>query len=221
MDANKLNSVLQRAKRLTDLEASGKINQIAENTRNNGKMSYDPDAPDVQYISENNSNFVPNSQPVQNYQPVQNFSSARNTSSMPKEILESFQTNPINTNVPGMNPNSSILDQLGIGNINENNEQQPIITPQKQVIKENFQTQKPISQGTSSVDYSLIKDIIENAVKKYVGAYTKKMISENKQMLEVSNKLSALQIGDKFNFVTEDGDLYRAKLEFVKNIKNK
>ena len=215
MDANKLNSVLQRAKRLTDLEASGKINQIAENARNNGKMSYDPDAPDVQYISENNSNLVPNSQPVQN------FSSARNTSSMPKEILESFQTNPINTNVPGMNPNSSILDQLGIGNINENNEQQPIITPQKQVIKENFQTQKPISQGTSSVDYSLIKDIIENAVKKYVGAYTKKMISENKQMLEVSNKLSALQIGDKFNFVTEDGDLYRAKLEFIKNIKNK
>lgn len=221
MDANKLNSVLQRAKRLTDLEASGKMNQIAENARNNGKMSYDPDAPDVQYISENNSNLVPNSQPIQNYQPVQNFSSPRNASSMPKEILESFQTNPINTNVPGMNPNSSILDQLGIGIVNENNEQQSSITSQKRVIKENFQTQNPISQGTSSVDYSLIKDIIENAVKKYVGAYTKKMISENKQMLEVSNKLSALQIGDKFNFVTENGDLYRAKLEFIKNIKNK
>ena len=221
MDANKLNSVLQRAKRLTDLEASGKINQIAENARNNGKMSYDPDAPDEQYISENNSNLVPNSQPIQNYQPVQNFSSPRNASSMPKEILESFQTNPINTNVPGMNPNSSILYQLGIGLVNENNDQQTSITPQKQVIKENFQTQNPISQGTSSVDYSLIKDIIENAVKKYVGAYTKKMISENKQMLEVSNKLSALQIGDKFNFVTENGNLYRAKLEFIKNIKNK
>lgn len=215
MDANKLNNVLQRAKRLTDMEATGQINQIAENARNNGKINYDPSSTDVQYIPENTS------QPMQSFQPTQNYSVPRNASSMPKEILESFQTNPINTDVPGMNPNSSILDQLGI--TGENIQPQPKQSPsaKRQIVRENIVPQQSFSQGNTSVDYSLIKDIIENAVKKYVGAYTKKILSENKQLLETSNKLSALQIGDKFSFVTENGDLYRAKLEFVKNIKNK
>lgn len=195
------------------MEATGQINQIAENARNNGKINYDPSSPDVQYLPENTS------QPVQNVPQVQNYSVPRNASSMPREILESFQTNPIDTNVPGMNPNSSILDQLGI--TGENIQSQPTSVPKRQIVRESVVPQQTLPQGNASVDYSLIKDIIENAVKKYVGAYTKKILSENKQLLETSNKLSALQIGDKFSFVTENGDLYRAKLEFVKNIKNK
>ena len=34
-------------------------------------------------------------------------------------------------------------------------------------------------------------------------------------------KIKAVQFGDKFSFVTENGDLYTASLEFVKNIKKK
>lgn len=205
MDASNLKNVLQRAKRLTDMDASGQINMIAENARNSGKMNY------------NDTDAIPSVNQT-NYQPVyQNFSEPRRNSSMPKEILESFRDNPINVPAGGMGASSSVLDDLGI--VNENFQQPVAPKAPKRVITENNNSHQPVYQSSSNVDYSLIKDIVESAVKKYMGAYVKKMMTEGKQNISSNDKIKAVQFGDKFSFVTENGDLYTASLEFVKNIK--
>ena len=78
MDASNLKNVLQRAKRLTDMDASGQINMIAENAINSGKMEY------------NDTDAIPSVNQA-NYQPVyQNFSEPRRNSSMPKASRKLF-----------------------------------------------------------------------------------------------------------------------------------
>ena len=126
-------------------------------------------------------------------QPIQTTNSR-----LPKEILESFAKNPLHTEdeIP-------VLDSMGITNGH-------------QVINEN--TQRP--QVETKVDYELIKSIVESTVKKYMGALSKKLLSEGKS--NSNNNVAAVQItGDKFIMVTKNGDLYEANMEFKKNVNKK
>ena len=61
----------------------------------------------------------------------------------------------------------------------------------------------------------MIKNIVESAVKKYISSATKKIINEN---TDKGGQLKAMKIGDKFSFITDNGDIYEAKLTFKKNI---
>lgn len=118
---------------------------------------------------------------------------------LPREILESFSNNYIDQSV--FDPNRSVLDRIGVTN-------------GQQQITETVQTYQPVQQNVGgSVDYELIKSIVESAVKKYVNALGKKVLTEN-------NDLSMIQVGEKkINLVTKSGDIYEAQLKFVKNIK--
>ena len=118
---------------------------------------------------------------------------------LPREILESFSNNYIDQSV--FDPNRSVLDRIGVTN-------------GQQQITETVQTYQPVQQNVGgNVDYELIKSIVESAVKKYVNALGKKVITEN-------NDLSMIQVGEKkINLVTKSGDIYEAQLKFVKNIK--
>lgn len=195
MELSDLNSVLQRAKRLTDMDASGQMNMIAEQARLDNKMSYnDENIPMV----ENYDNQYSTQQMV----PMQQ--SNKRKSFLPKEILESFEKNP------PIKESNSILDSL-MPNQSKPTQPQRV----KQVIRETYQ---PQVVSNSSIDYSLIKDIIETSVKKYMGVYAKKIINELKENNN-TDTLKILQIGDTFKFVTEDGELYNASLKYVKNIK--
>ena len=123
-------------------------------------------------------------------------------SGLPMEILESFGKTDID--YEKLDPNQSVLDLIGVeakDNIKKN------------VIKETTSN----NSSDSNVDYSLIKSIVENAVKKYVGGYTKKLLEEGKKT-QVNDPVKAIKIGDKFSFITENGDIYEAKLVFKKNI---
>jgi len=118
---------------------------------------------------------------------------------LPKEILESFSNNYIDQSV--FDPNRSVLDKMGITGDNL-----------KQVT-ENYQPQQQ-TQSTGKVDYEIIKNIVEGAVKKYVNALGKKMLTEN-------NELGMIQIGEKkLNLVAKNGDIYEATLVKKGNIKN-
>ena len=121
---------------------------------------------------------------------------------LPKEILESFSKNYIDQSV--FDPNRSVLDRIGV----TNGQQQVTETVQT------YQPVQPIQQNVGgSVDYELIKTIVESAVKKYVNALGKKVLTEN-------NDLSMIQIGEKkINIVNKNGDIFEAQLKFVKNIK--
>jgi hypothetical protein len=68
------------------------------------------------------------------------------------------------------------------------------------------------------VDYQLIGNMIEETVKKYAKALSKRMLNESK---DGSSNISALKLGDTFSFITENGDLYEATLTFKRNITKK
>lgn len=121
-------------------------------------------------------------------------------SKMPKEILESFSKNP-----PSFEEEMPILDTMGITNGH-------------QEIRETVQPQQ--TQVTAKIDYELIKNIVESSVKKYMGALSKKLLSESKS--NNGNNIAAVQItGDKFVMVTKNGDLYEANMVFKKNVNKK
>lgn len=69
----------------------------------------------------------------------------------------------------------------------------------------------------SGIDYSLIKTIVEECIRKYAGSITKKILSEQKSQSN-EDALRAIKIGENFTFITSNGDLYEAELKFKKNI---
>ena len=112
--------------------------------------------------------------------------------------MESFSNNYIDTNA--LDPDRPVLDRIGI-------------TDGTQQITETYQPTKQLVGG--SVDYEIIKSIVESAVKKYVNALGKKVLTEN-------NDLSMIQVGEKkINLVTKAGDVYEATLIKKYNVKDK
>ena len=113
---------------------------------------------------------------------------ANSQSKLPKEILESFSNNPIDTSCFGVE--TSILDKLNI------------VPPKKVVNEVKQETKKEIvtEQTTNTnIDYSMIKLIVEDCIKKYTSALKKSIINENK-VNENNNTLQAMKIGNKFSF---------------------
>ena len=171
------------------MQMEDKMNKIATEKRKNGGLSY----------SEESGGAVTES--VQSYSEPQIPRTMPKNSRLPKEILESMVNNPIP--VEGV----PFLDSVNVGEL----KQEPQRSRPQQIV-ENITGQ---NVGTGNIDYSLIKTIVESAVKKYISSATKKIISEN---TDKGGQLKALKIGDKFSFITDNGDIYEAKLTFKKNI---
>ncbi len=142
--------------------------------------------------------FMENRQPTQQMKVSQ--APRQMNKSLPKEILESFSNNYIDTSA--LDTDRPVLDRIGV-------------TDGVQQVVEAYQQPRQVAGG--SVDYELIKSIVESCVKKYVNALGKKMLTENN-----GNNLGMIQIGEnQINLVTKTGDIYKANLEFVKNINKK
>ena len=225
MDASKFEAIKNKARKMIheDAKADSHIIKARQADRNNPKFFKDQPADAYSQVTSFNgpssSNMVNEAyvddsedklgaamdsrmkQFMENRQPTQQTQMPRQMNkNLPKEILESFSNNYIDTNA--LDPDRPVLDRIGI-------------TDGPQQITETYQPTKQVVGG--SVDYEIIKSIVESAVKKYVNALGKKMLTENKD-----NDLAMIQVGDKkINLVTKSGDLYEAKLTFLKNIKSK
>ena len=225
MDASKFEAIKNKARKMIheDAKADSHIIKARQADRNNPKFFKDQPADAYSQVTSFNgpssSNmvneaYVDDSEDklgaamdsrmkhfMENRQPTQQTQMPRQMNkNLPKEILESFSNNYIDTNA--LDPDRPVLDRIGI-------------TDGTQQITETYQPTKQVVGG--SVDYEIIKSIVESAVKKYVNALGKKMLTENKD-----NDLAMIQVGDKkINLVTKSGDLYEAKLTFLKNIKSK
>lgn len=154
-----------------------------------------------------------NETPIETYQPSSSnmiaessmqstnaFTGASSKSKLPKEILESFAKDYIDQSA--FDPRLANLGDIDIP-------KQPV--QKKQIVEQ----AKPSVGG--SVDYEIIKSIVEGTVKKYMGALSKKLINEAKQSND--NGIAAVQfLGDKFSFITKNGDLYEATLKFKQNL---
>lgn len=210
MDANKFNIIKDRARKLIQMDNAGEIDRIAEAKRRDGSLTSNEDG-DVTYTAsaKNQSQMI--NEGYSSYEETPITFNTPASKKLPKEIVESFKKTTIDTT--SFAPETSVLDQMGI-------------TPPKRQKPVRTQINEEISHPTSvvsnggSIDYSLIKMIVEESVKKYMNAYTKKIINESANK-GGSNPINTIQMGEKFNFVTKNGDLYEAQLKFVKNLKEK
>lgn len=124
-------------------------------------------------------------------------------SKLPKIIEESMRQNPIGNQSLDVMP--SVLDEI-----------QGVEKLQK-TAKPRQSLREQAAPNGSGVDYSLIKTIVEECVKKYSSGLKKTMLNESKD----ANTLQAMKIGNKFTFIDGKGNLYEAQLKFIKNINQK
>lgn len=186
------NTITQRAKKLIQMDKQ--IDSMAKAHVEKGDISLD----------EGVTPTLTTPQQPSAARPFQTETMGTVASKLPKEIVESFANNVIDPEFTG----GSVLDAMNID------------IPKQQPIREEVkpQTSQVLPSAGGNIDYSLIKTIVESAVKKYVGAYTKKILSEGVSS-RGGSELKAIRLGESFNFITNDGDLYEAKLVFKKNIK--
>lgn len=220
--AKNMKAILSGAKKLIDMDNRGEIDVIAENAIQSGSLGME---------KEDGSKFIPTQRKVKQAppQPVQQINESFTQTpqrqptmpqsipnGMPREIFESFSKNPPMTNDGAV----SVLDMYHITDDTvKGSTSAPVqpqyaqqIAPRKQVVTETVQ------QNTGGIDYSLIKMIVEESVKKYMGALHKKLIKENTQP-QGFDSVNLINLGKKFQFVTENGDLYEAELVYKKNLK--
>lgn len=224
MANNRFGDTLSRAKKLIDMQKNGTFEKTVENVTKSGKVNssildenYDP----LASVMAQPSQYSDLSQMTQ-----ETIARKGKTSKLPKAILESMIQNPINTSVDGFGDSmgGSVLDALGIDSEQINNNYDgvnDIITETNSTPRQQC-TQPQYSMPTQTIDYSLIKMIIEDAVKKNIASLKKTIINESAKSGSADENVKVLKLANnKLQFLTNDGDLYEAKLEFKKNVRNK
>lgn len=205
----------ERARKLIQMDANGTLDEVKKNAESSGKLSYSNEGVDTNIIE----NYTPKD--INQYNNVQPQDFHINKSKLPIEILESFKTKQIDTTLlnGGMTKtNGSVLDQLDMLTNGKVLQQESIQQPQqKQIVKETVQVQPQI---TTSIDYSMIKMIVEDCMRKYTSALKKQILSENKTTQD-SGTLQAMKIGNKFSFIDSKGNVFEATLTKKGNINEK
>lgn len=183
-----------RAKKIIQMDANGDLKKYAKQATQMAESAF-------------------NEQPMMEYQSAPTYNEPqriKTNSKLPKEILESFQNKQIDMTPLSYGVTTSILDEVNHrtqGQLFKQTEQE-----KQHKIVETTNVQQP------NIDYSMIKMIVEDCMKKYTSALKKSILNESKTN---NDNIKAMKIGDKFSFITNNGDLYEAELKFIKNINKK
>lgn len=199
----------ENARKLIQMDAKGQLDSIRKKAVNEGKISYDENG-DVQASEPIIENNTPKQIPQE---------TVKNTK-LPPEIIESMMKNKIDTTMinGGMGSSGSIIDQLN--EMTNGKLMQDVSIKNKESKNESNNNNVMQTSSNPSVDYSMIKMIVEDCMKKYYSSLKKSIINESKNLSSNDNSLQAMKIGNKFSFITKNGDLYEANLKFIKNINN-
>ena len=189
-------------RRIMAMDADGSMDRMVESARSNGSLTFDGEGGSYsgsgkQGQPQDMGSVVVNEQVMQGHR------------HMPKAVLESFRQNP------GKEASISVLGGLEISQFQQQ--------PQKPIIQEQMVQQHPAMAQVGGIDYSLIKTIINEAVqenvKKYMSALSKKLISEG--VGGKGNEIQAIKIGKKLSIITENGDIYSSSLQKMGNVRDK
>ena len=189
-------------RRIMAMDADGSMDRIVESARSNGSLTFDGEGGSYsgsgkQGQPQDMGSVVVNEQVMQGHR------------HMPKAVLESFRQNP------GKEASISVLGGLDISQFQQQ--------PQKPIVQEQMVQQQPAMAQIGGVDYSLLKTIINEAVqenvKKYMSALSKKLISEG--VGGKGNEIQAIKIGKKLSIITENGDIYSSSLQKMGNVRDK
>ena len=190
-------------RRIMAMDANGSMDRIVETARSNGSLTFDGEGGSYsgsgkQGQLQDMGSVVVNEQVMQGHR------------HMPKAVLESFRQNP------GKEASISVLGGLDISQFQKQQ-------PQKNVVQEQMVQQQQAMTQVGGVDYSLLKTIINEAVqenvKKYMSALSKKLISEG--VGGKGNEIQAIKIGKKLSIITENGDIYSSSLQKMGNVRDK
>lgn len=210
----RFNAIQSRARKLIQMDAVGKIDEVKRKAKAKGSWDIDGEGENAVVVNNMKKNTI-----NETYQGIPQTQMVNNKK-LPKEILESFQNKQINTSALGIGISGanggSILDDLNAVTNGETFKEVEVIKEQE-VPKVQEQQTVVTSQN---IDYSMIRMIVEDCMKRYTSALKKSILSESKNLVTNESELRAMKIGDKFSFITKNGDLYEAKLEFKKNINN-
>ena len=190
-------------RRIMAMDADGSMDRIVESARSNGSLTFDGEGGSYsgsgkQGQLQDMGSVVVNEQVMQGHR------------HMPKAVLESFRQNP------GKEASISVLGGLDISQFQKQQSQ-------KNVVQEHMVQQQQAMTQVGGVDYSLLKTIINEAVqenvKKYMSALSKKLISEG--VGGKGNEIQAIKIGKKLSIITENGDIYSSSLQKMGNVRDK
>lgn len=190
-------------RRIMAMDADGSMDRMVETARSNGSLTFDGEGGSYsgsgkQGQSQDMGSVVVNEQVMQGHR------------HMPKAVLESFRQNP------GKEASISVLGGLDISQFQKQQSQ-------KNAVQEQMVQQQPAMTQVGGVDYSLLKTIINEAVqenvKKYMSALSKKLISEG--IGGKGNEIQAIKIGKKLSIITENGDIYSSSLQKIGNVRDK
>jgi hypothetical protein len=133
----------------------------------------------------------------------------RMNENVPLAIREAFKNNPIDESQLLMGTMSGGGD---LSFLNDN-----VVAPaRKNPITENVQQYQP-QTNPSSVDYPMIRTIVEEVVKRYAISLNKR-INEGKENVSEINTIS---LGKTFKFLDSKGNIYECVMKKVGNINNK
>ena len=199
----------ERAKKLIQMDVNGDMKKYAAKARESAVASLNENA-------ETPLQTAPQAPQTQPQDFVINVN--KTNSKLPKEILESFKTKQIDATPLGYGVSSSILDEVNYRTQGKLYKEETTSTPQPQ--QQIIETVQATPTVQTNVDYSMIKMIVEECMRKYVGSLKKTILNESKNYIS-TDELKAMKIGDKFSFITKNGDLYEAELKFIKNLNKK
>ena len=199
----------ERAKKLIQMDVNGDMKKYAAKARESAVASLNENA-------ETPLQTAPQAPQTQPQDFVINVN--KTNSKLPNEILDSFKTKQIDATPLGYGVSSSILDEVNYRTQGKLYKEETTSTPQpQQQIIETIQATPTVQ---TNVDYSMIKKIVEECMRKYDGSLKKTILNESKNNIS-TDELKAMKIGDKFSFITKNGDLYEAELKFIKNLNKK
>lgn len=232
MDLSNLSRTLEKSKNImeqADTIRRGSINlnkpstnypihQTVNEDYNQGGGLFD----DIPNLGINNNEY--NNSHVESYSNPPTGRKQEIKNSLLKEIAE----NPIGDDTMDID-NGSVLDKIDLGNLGSGMKTAPNVpkyklneetTPPYQYPQYKPNYQVPQQQG-SAVDYSLLKVIIEDAVKKSIAPIVKKIVNEINENKSNNDTMALMNIGSEFSFLTKNGNLYKAKPTFIKNVNKK
>lgn len=177
--------------RARNLINDSNFNRVVELNSKNRKINFD----DTPYIMDNNVDNISTNERKNNISLSEdNFKASK----LPKEILNEIQKNPLI-----IDNSASIIDEL--------------IEPVE--IKKVPITNNIRENNTSGIDYTIIKAIVDESVKRNLNEIFNNMLSESKN----NNYIQLLRIGkgNKIQVLDSKGNLYESILSLKKNINKK
>lgn len=215
----KLKEVLARARVVNEKVDS--MRPMASSSINYDNSSYDYGNSEYDYNDRQPSYSNQNTQEMQYAQPA-SFGYSNVNTKLPKEVLKEMMENPIDVgrlDVEGLAGGGvSVLDSLNIDmQPLQTNRQQPQSFRQRPAQQ---QTQQPVYGGGGGIDYSLLKSIIDESISRHLNEIDRGTLNESKNN-GGDLTLKAMKIGEKFQFIDGSGNLYEAKLRFIKTLPKK